>query len=184
MYHLWTFVQTDNGTRTRKSDIPYETACIWQDQQLFEVYQTESPGSGVRRVRAIAIALYNLERDSETILLKTHGEFKPVLSWTLPSYSCDLEVDTVISQNGEIKTKPETRKSCCFLKALIKRFCHFINWTCAPHYHVTAAAHSHRAVIWEDDSNVDAEPGLKEISFIWNKYITMVITPETFIQLH
>lgn len=80
----------------------------------------------MRRVRTIAIVLYNLECDRETIPLKTHGEFKPVLTWNLPSYSCDLEVDIVISQNVEINTKPETRKSCCFLKALIKRFGHFI----------------------------------------------------------
>lgn len=80
----------------------------------------------MRRVRAIAIVLYNLECDRETIPLKTQGEFKPVLTWNLPSYSSDLEVDIVISQNVEINTKPETQKSCCFLKALIKRFGHFI----------------------------------------------------------
>lgn len=125
--------------------LPY----IWKDQQLVKVYQTESPGSDVRRVHAIAIATYNLERDKKTILLKTRGEFKPDLTWNLPSYACDLEVDTVPLQNVQIKTKPEIRKSCCFLKSLIKRFCRFINWTCAPPYHVTAADNSHRAVMWE-----------------------------------
>lgn len=110
--NLWTFVSTDNGTRTRKSDIPYETAL--HDKTNSSLKSTKQ-GSGVSRVRAIAIALYNLERDRETILLKTCGEFKPALTWNLPLYSCGLEVDTVTLQNVQIKTKPETWKSCCFL---------------------------------------------------------------------